>query len=439
MALPGVAPWAQKRCESGCDFFVEADVRLTTKRVLKALKRPGRYGDGAGLYLQVVNPSNASWVLRYERSGKETMLGLGPLHTVSLAEARTRARTARLSLLDGVDPLQAKKAAKVQRALAAAKAMTFSDAVRGYLKQHESKWGNPRHALQWRTTLAMAEPIIGSLPVSEIDIPLVLKVLEQKVEARRDIPAGPFWMTRPETASRLRGRIEKVLDWAKARGYRSGDNPAAWSVIGHVLPARRQLAKVNHHPALDYRGVPTFMAALRQRHSVAAQALEFTILTAARTGETIGATWAEIDLNAKTWTVPRDRIKAGKEHRVPLSDRVVELLKAAHRERGNPYVFIGPRRAGLSRAAMTQVLERMGRADITVHGFRSSFRDWAAEQTAYANHVVEQALAHSIGNAVERAYRRGDMFDKRRALMAAWSRYCTTAKPAGGKVVPIRK
>jgi integrase len=419
-------------------------MRLTAKRVAKALKRPGRHHDGHGLYLQVIGANNASWILRYERDGRERMHGLGPQHVVSLGEARKRAQAARLQLLDGVDPVDAKKAAKVQRVVAAAKALTFDEAARGYLAQHSSTWSNQRHGMQWASSLKeFASPVIGMLPIGEIDVPLVLRTLEQVVPARRGHPAGSLWMTRPESASRLRGRIESILDWAKARGYRHGDNPAAWSVISQVLPARGQLAKIEHHAAMPYAQVPAFMAALRGCDGSAARALEFTILTAARTGEVTGARWSEIDLASKTWTVPAGRMKADKEHRVPLSDRAIAVLKALPREAGignDGFVFVGSRSgAGLSHAAMNVLRKRLGYAHATVHGFRSSFRDWAAEQTAYANHVVEQALAHTINSAVERAYRRGDMFDKRRRLMADWARYCAgPAQASGGDVLTLR-
>jgi integrase len=414
-------------------------MKLTAKRVAKAITRPGRYGDGHGLYLQVVNTNNASWLLRYERGGRERWLGLGPVHTVGLKDARERARVARLSLLDGIDPLEAKKAAKVQRALAAAKAMTFSEAARSYLDQHSAKWRNSVHAAQWPSTLkTYVDPILGQLPVAEIDVPLVLKTLEQKLGAARGYPAGSFWMTRPETAKRVRGRIEVILDWAKARGYRTGDNPAAWSTIGQVLPARGQIAKVQHHPALEYRELPVFMAALRALEGSAARALEFLILTAARRQEVIGAKWEEIDIEHGVWTVPAGRMKASKEHRVPLSARTVELLESLYREAENPFIFIGPRRAGLSRSAMAEVLKRAGRTDVTVHGFRSSFRDWAAERTAYPNHVVEMALAHAIPAAVEAAYRRGDLLDKRRRLMAEWGKFCASPpEPQTNNVVTM--
>jgi integrase len=394
---------------------------LTTKTISKLVRRgvKGKHPDGHGLYLQIQNRNNASWFFRYERDGMEHFPGLGPIHTVGLAEARERAKALRLQLLNGVDPIAAKKAAKVQRVLAAAKAISFNDAARGYLEQHGGKWRNARHAAQWTSSLTeYVDPIIGDLPVGEIDKTLILKVLEQKVPARRGSPAGSLWLTRPETARRLRGRLEAILDWAKARDYRTGENPANWSLIGNALPAPSKLVRVENHPALPHSQIPEFLAKLRARQGNAARALEFTILCAARSGETIGAKWSEIDFDAvridpKTkkkiadpvWTVPADRMKAGKEHRVPLSDRAVEILKAVPREAGNENVFIGPRRGGrLSHAAKLVLIKRLGYPDVTVHGFRSSFRDWAGETTAFASDVCEAALAHIKGKT-ERAIR----------------------------------
>ena len=401
---------------------------LTAKKVEK-LKRPGRYGDGHGLYLQVVNPRNRSWLLRFERNGRERWMGLGPLHTFSLAEARERARKARQQLADGIDPLQARGAQRATQALEAARAMTFEQAVRAYFDGHERKWRNAKHRAQFLSTLkTYAFPRIGRLPVAAIDTGLVLKCIE------------PIWQDKTETASRLRGRIEAVLDWATVRGYRTGDNPARWKGhLAEVLPARGQIQKTNHHAALPYGELPDFMAQLAARGGVAARALELTILTAARTGEVIGARWDEIDFKAKTWVVPARRIKGGKEHRVPLCDRAHQLLKSLPREHGNSFVFIGPSRgSGLSNMAMLKTLQRMGRGDLTVHGFRSTFRDWAAERTNYPNHVVEMALAHAIGDKVEASYRRGDLFAKRVRLMADWAKFCSQPTVSGG-VIPLRK
>ena len=353
------------------------------------------------------------------------MLGLGGLDTFGLAEARERARRC------------------------ASRSRTASIRLRPSARQRPSaSWrregvdlrrSRPAFSISMKANGAIASigpvsvdavdfafPVIGNLSVAAIDTGLVLKVLEQKVDAERGYPAGPLWQARPETASRLRGRIESVLGWATVRGYRQGDNPARWrGHLSEALPARNANGKVEHHAALPYAELPAFMADLRKREGVAAQALEFTILTAASTGEVIGARWDEIDLEAGVWTVPAGRMKAGKEHRIPLSSRAVELLKDLYREDGNDFVFIGSQAgSGLSNMAMTTVLRRMGRGDITVHGFRSAFRDWAAERTDFPNHVVEQALAHTIGDKVEAAYRRGDLFAKRAQLMAAWAKYC---------------
>jgi integrase len=358
-------------------------------------------------------------------------MGLGPLHTIDLKQARQRARKARQQLLDGTDPLDAKKAECIAQTLAAARTLTFEEASQQYFSAHEKQWRNAKHRAQYLSTLtAYAFPKIGKLPVANIDVASVLTVLE------------PIWQTKTETASRVRGRIESVLDWACVRGYRIGDNPARWrGHLQHILPARTRIAKPSPHPAMAYSELPAFMAAVRGREGVAARALEFTILTAARTGEVVGAKWSEIDLEEKHWVVPASRIKGGKEHRVPLSDRALEILRSLPVEEHNEYVFIGPRVCGLSNMAMAAVLDRMQYKKVTVHGFRSTFRDWAAERTNYPNHVVEMALAHTIGNKVEAAYRRGDLFEKRRRLMADWCRYCAI-KPAAGtsaEVVVLRR
>ncbi len=388
---------------------------LTEKRVAQ-LKEPGRYGDGHGLYLQVLSPTNRSWLFRFERAGRERWMGLGALHVFSLKEARERARRVKQLLADGTDPLEARAAERAQRALKSARTITFEAAARQYFDAHERQWRNEKHRAQFLSTLqAYAFPKIGALPVAAIDTGLVLKVIE------------PIWQDKTETANRVRGRIESVLDWATVRGYRTGDNPARWrGHLSEVLPAREKIQKTVHHAALPFAELPEFMAALDQREGIAARALELTILTAARTGETIGATWDEIDLKEKSWTVPAGRIKGGREHRVPLSERALEVLRALPREKDNPFVFIGPRKGGLSNMAMAATLGRMGRNDVTIHGFRSTFRDWAAERTNYPNHVVEMALAHVVGDKVEAAYRRGDLFAKRVRLMAEWAKYATT-------------
>jgi integrase len=353
-------------------------------------------------------------------------MGLGALHTFSLAEARERARKARQQLADGIDPLEARQIERIQQALLVAKEETFENCVKLFFATHEAKWRNPKHRAQFLSTLKeYAFPVIGRLPVAAIDTGLVLKVIE------------PIWLTKTETASRVRGRIEAVLDWATVRGYRTGDNPARWrGHLSEVLPARGQITKVRHHRALPYAELPSFMAQLAAREGIGARALEFTVLSAARTGEVIEARWSEIDLVAKVWTVPPDRMKGHREHRVPLSDRLIEILEGLPREA--EFLFPGGRKgAAISNMAMAETLKRMGRVDITVHGFRSTFRDWAAERTNYANHVVEMALAHVIGDKVEAAYRRGDLFAKRVRLMADWSHYCAGPQP-DAVVTPIR-
>jgi integrase len=412
---------------------------LTVKRV-ERLKKAGRYGDGNGLYLQITKDGVKSWLLRYARHGRERCMGLGPLHTVTLVEARARARLARQQLIDGIDPIAARHADRRQ---AGAKALSFAAAAQTFFDQHSVSWRNVKHAAQFISTLkTYAFPLIGRLPVSEIDKTHVLKVLEQRVKAQRGYPAGVFWNVRPETASRVRQRIESVLNWATVRGHRSGENPARWrGFIEHALPKRGQAAQVEHHPALPYRDLPAFMAELRQRAGIAAQALRFLIMTAARTGEVIGARWDEIDLDHALWVIPPSRMKAQREHRVPLSAAALDLLRELYTERGNNFLFIGPKPgAGLSNAAMAAVLGRMGRDNCTVHGFRSCFRDWAGELTNFPNDAIAMALAHQIGDKVEAAYRRGDLLDKRRQLMAAWAQYCRSPanEKSGDVIVPLR-
>jgi len=403
---------------------------LTAKRIARLRRNPGRYHDGHGLYLQIIGSKGASWLLRYERDHREHMLGLGPLHVVGLKEARERAKAARLLLLDGIDPIEARKAKKVERALAAARTMSFADCGAGYIAQHESKWRNAKHREQWGVTLATyVYPIIGNLPVASIDTSLLLRVLE------------PIWNVKPTTAGRVRGRIEAILDWAGVRGYRSGDNPARWrGHLDQVLPAPGSIAKVEHHAALPYAELPGFLIALHEQQGIAARALEFAILTAARTGEVIGAKWDEIDLAGKTWLVPANRMKGGKEHRVPLSDAAIALLESLPTEDGNPFVFIGAQPGPpLSSMSMIAVLRRMGRGDITTHGFRSCFTDWAHECSNFPEVVIDMALAHAVSGKVERAYRRGDLFNKRRKLMESWAAFCTRPAAADSRtVVPMR-
>jgi integrase len=404
---------------------------LTVKRIAR-LKGPGRFPDGnrSNLYLQITPAGSRSWVFIYMRNGRTRYMGLGPLHTVTLAEARERARRARLQLLDGSDPLAAREAERAQRAAAEAKRLTFAEAAQRYNDQHESSWKNRKHADQFLSSLrTYAFPVIGNVDVASIDTALVLRVIE------------PIWNTKTTTANRVRSRIESVLDWAAVRSHRVGDNPARWrGHLDQVLPSKNAVARPVHHPALPYAELPAFMAKLRARAGVSPRALEFLILTAARTAEVTGATWDEIDLEAATWTVPAGRMKGGREHRIPLSSAVIQLLKALPCETDNAFIFIGGQKGGgLSGMGMSGVLQRMGYRDITVHGFRSTFRDWAAETSRYPNHVLEQALAHSIG-AIEGAYRRSDLFGPRTRLMEEWARYCASPAPgASGEVVPLRR
>jgi integrase len=391
------------------------------------------YADGGGLYLQVTPGSNGdiskSWIFRFATTDrKERYMGLGSLDAVSLAEARERGAECRKLREQGKDPIEARNAQRASAAADRAKAMTFDQCAERYVAAHRAGWRNPKHASQWENTLAAyASPVFGHLPAQAVDVGLVIKALE------------PIWALKPETASRLRGRIEAVLDWAAARGFREADNPARWKGrLDKLLPRRSKIRAVQHHAALPYTETGAFMRDLRERDAIAARALEFAVLTAGRTGEVLGAQWSEIDLQAKVWTIPAARMKSGREHRVPLSDAAVALLEQMQKVRQNDHVFPGDRRAALSNMALLMLLRRMGRADLTAHGFRSTFRDWAAERTNFPNEVVEMALAHVVSDKVEAAYRRGDLFEKRRKMMDAWASYC--AKPIGvaGKIVPLR-
>jgi integrase len=368
---------------------------------------PGRHRDSdlRGLYLHVTETSR-SWILRYERDGKERMMGLGSTSEFTLSEARERARAARQQLADGIDPIEARRAALAAAEQAEANRLTFEVAASRYHDQHAGKWGK-QHRSEFLSSLSRyAFKAIGRLEVGAIDVPAVLRVIE------------PIWNTKSETASRVRARIESVLDWAKARGHRAGDNPASWDAIGQVLPAVADIAPAQHHSALPFDEIGQFMVELRARDGIGARALEFAILTAARSKEAMGAQWSEIDLDGAIWTVPANRMKAGREHRVPLSSAVIELLKALPREEGNPYLFPGRdpgSRVGVLTLSRTLAVLRPD-AEVTVHGMRATFSTWASETTAFASHVIEQALAHKIGNAVEAAYKRGDLFEKRRRL-----------------------
>ncbi len=385
--------------------------KLTALRVGR-IKTPGMYHDGDGLYLQVAG--SKSWIYRFMLHGKAREMGLGPLSVVSLAQARTRAAECRRLRHDGIDPIEARRAERAKAAVGAAKTMIFSECAAAYIAAHRTGWRSVRHMNQWKSTFAAyVTPVFGKLPVQAIDTMLVTKVLE------------PIWSTKPETARRLRRRIEAVLDWAKAREHRDGENPARWrGHLKHLLAAPSRARKVEHHPALPYTEIGEFMAALRERDGVAARALEFIILSAARSGEVRGARWAEIDLPARVWTVPAARMKSEDEHRVPLSDAALAVLRRVAKVREHDRVFPGERQAALGDRTLKRLLRAMGRGHVTTHGFRSTFRDWAAEKTSFPRELAEKALAHLVGDETERAYQRGDLFEKRRKLMDAWAAYC---------------
>jgi integrase len=406
---------------------------LTAKRVERT-KTPGRYRCGLvkGLYLQISEGGSKSWVLRYELRGREHMMGLGSASDFSLKEARERARQARQLLADRINPLAGKRAQEEAARLAEARKLTFREAAERYFDQHQKRWRNARHRDEFLSTLkANVFPVLAGMDVASIDTRDVLRALE------------PIWKTKTTTADRVRSRVEQVIDWAIVRGHRPpGTNPARWrGHLSEVLPPPRKIAPVEHHAAMDYRQVPAFMAQVRADDTVTARALEFLILTAARTGEVVGARWDEIDFDLKTWTVPAVRMKGHREHRTPLAPAAMDLLRQLPRQADNPFIFVGTRSgSGLNRMALRWVMERLGQAGVTtVHGFRSSFSDWAHEQTAHSAHTIEISLAHNIGTEVERAYRRTDLISRRRELMQQWSRYCTEP-PAkiSGDVVALR-
>jgi integrase len=397
--------------------------QMTTQQFERARKgklAPGMYPDGAGLYAQI-SERGASWIYRYRVDARHVReMGLGSLDLFDLKTAREKALDARRLRHQGIDPIEHRRAARVQARLDEVKSVTFDAAAEQYAAAHRAGWRSSKHATQWLTSLAThASPVLGAMPVQVIDTPLVLKALQ------------PIWTTKPETASRVRGRIEVVLDWAKVRGYRNGsENPARWKGhLDHLLPPRAKVRAVKHHAALPYDQIPTFVTKLRSVAGPGARALEWLILTACRPGEALGARWSEIDLQAKVWIIPPERTKSGREHRVPLSSAALALLAGMERKDGER-VF------GTSQTMLLETVRAI-HPGITVHGFRSSFRDWAAERTNFPSEVAEMALAHAVGSKVEAAYRRGDMFEKRRRLAEAWSAYCMQGA-ARGEVVAMR-
>lgn len=388
--------------------------KLTALQVNK-LTRRGLYGDGGGLYLQITQAGVKSWVFRYRVGNKLRNHGLGPLHTVSLAEARDAALQCRKLRLEGIDPIDAKKDERVALKLEAAKSISFEDCAEQFIEAHKASWKNEKHAWQWSNTLSKhVYPVFGDVPVGKVDIRLVLKVIE------------PIWQTKTTTATRIRGRIEKILDWAKVRGYREGENPARWKGnLAHTLPAPKKISKTKHYPSLPHKEIKAFWQKLSDRPDAAAPLLKFTILTAVRTNESMHAKWDEIDFDNAVWIIPGERMKMGVEHRVPLSAPALEILKEQLAKRSCDYIFPGARKGKpFSDMAMLMLLRRMKYKEVTVHGFRSTFGDWAAECTDMPREVPDQALAHQLTDKVQAAYFRSDLFEKRKKLMDDWGAYC---------------
>ncbi|MGO9446311.1 MAG: tyrosine-type recombinase/integrase [Thiobacillaceae bacterium] len=393
------------------------------------LTAPGFYSVGVvpGLALQITSRGTRSWILRIRVAGKRRDMGLGAFPGVTLAGAREKARVMREQVDNGIDPILDRRLKKSALTAELARSITFTQATDGFLKDKAAGWKNAKHAAQWAATLEQyAFPVIGKLQARDVDLPHVLAILR------------PLWEVKTETASRLRGRIDNILDWATVHGYRAGPNPARWK--GHLdklLPAPSKVSKVEHLAALPYQQINLFLNNLHLMEGIAARAVEFAIITAARSGEVRGATWDEINLQDAVWTIPAERMKAGKEHRIPLSDRALQLLLALPRSEDSEHVFPSPRGKELSDMSLSAVLRRMA-AGFTVHGMRSTFRDWAGETTGFPREVIEHALAHQIKDRAEAAYARGSLFEKRRRLMAEWSTYAYTPAAAGATVTPIR-
>jgi len=398
--------------------------QLSARRVATETRR-GLHGDGGGLYLRIGPTGARSWILRYQSAGKRRDMGLGPVEFVGLADARDKAYQLRRGLrLEGIDPIEERRTAKPLPA----QVVTFSEVAEQYIAKFSPTWSNAKHSYQWRQTLdTYINPVIGKTPIADVDTPAVLEVLNS------------IWLVKPETASRCRGRIETILNFAASNRMRQGDNPARWK--GHLenlLPRRSSVAgaRVKHYSALPYDQLQEFMPTLRGREGVAPAALEFAILTCGRTGEVLGAKWSEIDLERRLWVVPAERMKMRREHRVPLSGDALAVLERMGKVKNGPYIFPGQRPgAPLSNMALLMLLRKLGRKDLTAHGFRSTFRDWCAEQTNFPSEVAEMALAHAVGDKVEAAYRRGDLFDKRRLLADSWANFCDASSL--GKVVTL--
>lgn len=396
---------------------------------VRKLSRPGLHavGGAAGLLLRISDTGARYWILRTTVGSRRRDIGIGPYPEVSLAEARKQAAEMRLQARNGIDPIAERQSAKESLKTSQARSLTFNDALDRYLAGRSNEFRNAKHRKQWRSSVeTYAGPILGRLPVDKIELAHVLQVLQ------------PVWHEKTETASRVRGRIERVLDFCIVSKFRSGDNPARWKGnLDAILPGPGKLKRVKHHRAIPWKDLPGFMVDLRNREGIAARALEFAILTAARSGEVRGATWAEIDLNAKLWTIPAERMKGSREHAVPLSKPAVDLLKALPRFQDVEHVFPSATGGALSDMALSALMRRMD-VDATPHGFRSTFRDWVSETTAYPHEVAEMALAHVIPSAVERAYRRGALLTKRTRLMREWAKFCGSPM-TGGKVVGIKE
>jgi len=394
-------------------------------RTVATRNKPGYYGDGGGLWLQVSASGTKSWAFRFTMHGRAREMGLGATHTVPLADARIKAQECRKLVMDGIDPIEHRR---TEKAAARSAVKTFDDCANEYIASQRAGWRNAKHAKQWTNTLrTYASPVFGTVPVASIDTDMVMHSLE------------PIWTTKPETASRVRGRIESVLSWATVHRYRQGENPARWR--GHLdklLPKISKVATVNHHAALPYQNMGQFMETLRAETCTAARALELCILTATRTSEVIKAQWCEFDLSEGIWLIPAERMKARREHRVPLSPAAISIIETEKERAANDWVFPGAHHGKhVSNMAMLELLRRLGRTDITVHGFRSTFRDWVGETTAYPHEVAEMALAHAIANKAEAAYRRGDLFTKRAQMMNEWAAFCNL--PAqGAKVINMK-
>lgn len=432
---------------------------LDVKRLVHTGSKGTAYfavGGVAGLYLQITPKGGRSWVLRTVVGKKRTDIGLGGYPTVTLAQAREKARDARNKLERGVDPVAERRAAKERLIAARRKGMTFEDAVEKALAAKLVAFKNEKHRDQWRNTLVQyAMPIIGSLPLQEIDTAAVLRVLSQEVRDKSGSLEGTLWQVRTETASRLRGRIEAVLSWATVAGERSGDNPARWAGnLKELLPAASKIAREENHPALALDDAPRWFADLGKRAGFGARALEFVALTAARSGDVRGAKWEEIDLQKGLWVVPAARMKMKREHRVPLPPVAISLLEALPRLDSNPLVFPAARGGMLSDMTLSATMRRMHESDVAAggigyldprskrpavpHGLRSTFRDWVAERTTYPSEMAEVALAQRISNAVEAAYRRGDMIEKRRGMMETWSNFLSDADDVTSNIVRMR-